>query len=251
VRTLHPCFYSFGSLIASGELIGATILNCQPRLEAPDLTSNPLTSRLPVDLFQRPIEMDEPKSFADELVRCMHTMACLASLQTELLSNPELSMTSVISLTQLSSALEHRLLRSQPPPLLYTSAVLLLYEASRLAQLMCISCIFRDFGASTATLRSLSHRLRQTLISLEPLIQNVTQLSEKRMLAWIVCVGGIASLDQDWYASRLARIMSELRVLSNEEWQALLSDFVWSPRMNNRSYNSLLEFVHCLYNAPV
>lgn len=240
MRVLHPCACFFDSLIASGDLIGATILDCQPRLEAPDLASNPLTCRLPADLHQPPMNIDDEKSFVAELFRCMRIMARLESLQTELLSNPELSMSSVNLLTQLSSAVQHRLLQSQPPPHLCPSAVLWIYKAFRLAQLVCISCIFRGFGASSATLRSLSHRLGQTLISLEPLVRDLTQLSEKRMLAWIVCVGGMASLDQHWYASRLAQLMSQLKILGDEEWEVLLSDFVWSPRMKTRSYDTLL-----------
>ncbi|OAL49303.1 hypothetical protein IQ07DRAFT_76877 [Pyrenochaeta sp. DS3sAY3a] len=200
-------------------------------------------SRLSISFPQQPISISEEKSFAAELFRCMHTMACLVSLQTELLSNPELPMSSAVLLTQLSSAVEHRLLQSRPPPSPYPSAVLLLHEAFRLSQLMCISCIFRAFGASSAILRSLSNRLSQTLTSLEPLVQNVMSLPEKRMLAWILCVGGMASSDQHWYASRLAKLLYELKISDNEEWEALLSEFVWSPRMNTRYYDILLGLV--------
>jgi hypothetical protein len=188
-------------------------------------------SRMPVTLLSEPVWVQTEQSFVDEVLRCMGALQRLVAIQTELLSSPELTTRSVMYLTQLSSSIEHRLLRCRLPPHLQTGTTFMLHEACRLAQLESIYCIFHSFGPSCVLYRSLSRRLTKTLVSLMPFTQHVRPGSETRLLIWIVCVGAMASLDRDWYADRLVYLMSELGIAGNNELQGLLEEYVWSPRM--------------------
>lgn len=171
----------------------------------------------------------------------MQFLKDLVSLKAELVREPNLSSASMIALTELSCAIEYRLLIARAPPHVGDSPEILLNKACRLALLICISYMFRTFCASPIILGSLSGRLTQLLQSNLCLLSENLDIEEKRMLLWIACIGGKAASERGLYVRIVIDMMSNLDIIPIFEMDSLLEEFVWSPHMCDQSFDMLMK----------
>lgn len=152
-----------------------------------------------------------------------------------------------MALTQLSSAVEHRLLSIQAPMTPPQSSVdsdILLHEACRLVLLIIMSSLFRNFRPHSATLRSLQTRLTQAISSLDAQQDTFpSDQSHQRIFLWVLWIGGMSSMNQEWYATRIRDLIRELRIVDIGGLRSCFEQFVWSPRMENVLCYELVERV--------
>lgn len=223
--------------------MGVAIQDSLPIFDAPDLTTNTLTSHICTQRLQQPPYITDGPSFIAETRSSMQFLKDLVSLQDELIPKPNLASSSMSALTELSAAIEYRLSIARPPPGNGDSPEILLHEACRLALLICVSYTFRSFCASTMILASLSGRLTRLLQShLSSLTKNLN-IEEKRMLLWIACVGGKPASERSLYAHLVLDMMSDINIVPIFELDALLEEFVWCPRMGDWEFDMLMEEV--------
>ncbi|KAF2471677.1 uncharacterized protein BDR25DRAFT_342371 [Lindgomyces ingoldianus] len=230
-------------LLLVGDSIRATISDSRPNLSAPDIRSNRLVAELPPSILQPAPPTIDTASLGREIRTMMGIITPLASTQLRLLKDPSTTISSVLSLTDLIVAVEHRLFNIKVPSPFPPEPQALLYDSARLALTICMSCNFRDFRPLSATLMGLQKRLMPILKSLESLYGDMTDTHQRRMLLWILWVGGIASVNQEWYAKRISVLMLELGLAEVEELRNCFREFVWSPRMDDQFSYSLWELV--------
>jgi hypothetical protein len=208
---------------------------------------NALTSCVIIDHLQKPLLLEGVQSFANEICQSMRSLADLTALQTKMFNDLTPSTSFMASLAQLSCAVEHRLLKTRLPSTLGvdTNIKFLLYEGCRLTQLICVSYILRNLRTSSTTMKHLVNRLTKTLTLLAPLFYAITDSTEKEMLLWIVCVGGIASKDQEGCARMVANLVWNQQDAAIQSVQTSISKFVWNFRMQDKSYETFMEKVRC------
>jgi hypothetical protein len=170
------------------------------------------------------------------------------------------STATMVSFSQVCSALEHRLLTlrvagwDRPSPSSPSSQPSLrdpdafIFDAARIAALMCMTHFFRQMALRAVLFTTLRRSFRENIESLEALGDageglrvgvdvgvgtGVGELS-MRLLLWACCVGGVTALDQHWFALRVHRCMDSLEIEGWGELERCLMEYVWAPKMRDQ-----------------
>lgn len=214
----------------SGDTIQAAISNRLPHLIAPSISYNAFISVLTPAMLEF-VSNTAALSFIESFHTFISLYRHLLDVQSTIFSNANTNIDSILGFTQLCVAAEHRLLSSylpmtspDPRDMLYTAAhtTLLLYS----------SLIFRNFKANSTTFISLRARLGRTLASLNA-NDGYTTLdhSEQKMLLWMLWIGGLTSSNRQLYISQIPRVLMDLGVHSWPDLKCILSDFLWTSRL--------------------
>jgi len=213
----------------SGTLIHATISGQLPLLEAPSIKSNPLIKYLPSFV---PILHTTAGSIIMEIDFLMCLYRDLANIQQELFEDSNVTSDTVSCFIELCLAVEHRTLCSYH---LFSdvtpSPQNLVYKGAHLALKLCMSLIFRNFGARSATIISLQSRLEPILIELAIEGLSTCDQHDKRVYIWTVWIGSIATQDSGGYVTQLVKALNSVSVCTWDDLRNILQQFVWGPRL--------------------
>lgn len=218
-------------------MISATVSASQPILECPVANTTPITVLDPDISFFLSRPLDDKMGlavFRSEIKGLIGLIARLNTLYSEEYDTLTSESTSMIAFIQLCSAVEHRLLSVKLPR--YENSTVrdpdvLIYDISRLALLMCMNFLFRKMSPQAVIFSSLQKRLRNNIMSLESIDESIADEGSLRSLLWAICIGGLTSADHPWFAIRIHRCMSSLKLQNWDELRLCLLDHVWVPRL--------------------
>lgn len=110
-----------------------------------------------------------------------------------------------------------------------------MYEAARLATLICINYTFRSFASHSAVITSLLSQLMKILQKvLELHMMCGTDNLQKRdleMMLWVSFVAGIHAKEKDYFGQLLSSAIVYLGLESAGEIEAVLRSFLWTDEM--------------------
>ncbi len=176
--------------------------------------------------------------FGEELMSLLHFVSELTIAQSALVHTPGVKAQEIISFNKLSSAVEHRLLsirvsshRNTPRTQLEAAV----YEACRIAALLCSNCIFRDFSPKAVAVRALREGLMLAINEIETTPTADVQDFEE-LLLWVYFIGGMLSTlaETEWFAGRVAKAMVTLGFEDWLEVEQCLTRCLWTEKMRNR-----------------
>ena len=223
----------------SGDLVHATISSAHPRLDAPDISKNPLTAIMPLGILTNTLDVNDIDSFKAEIVILIELYAHLSNIQSRILTqNPSNQDQLIPSFTQLSIALDHRLLRLGKPPSLQTG----LHTAAHTVLIICAFLIFRNFSPRSQTMKALQARLIPTLTILY-ITTGALDRQELNMSLWILWIGALGALEQEWYAPRIQRVISALGMSKWTDLKIVLECFVWNAKLEDTACWRLCDLV--------
>lgn len=140
-------------LLSSGDLISSGISSSPPMYESP-LSSSPLSeaSLLSDSSIPSPTSLSffdalpttpspHPPSYQTTILACLDAMTALHATQTALTNNPTTTLPQMIAFHKQRGTTEHTLLTLRIPT---TTPSAWMYEAARLAALICINSTFRS-----------------------------------------------------------------------------------------------------------
>ena len=189
-----------------------------------------------------------------DLLPTFHDMRCLSVVLENLNKMPKTSVMEMVSFSKMRSAVEHRLL-SLPKKFQTVDGKVRLdydYQACRTAILIFTNHVFRTFDPKVAILKILKKRLMGLIQCKEDTAEVTDDSSTAGRMLWILCLGGLLSLDHDertWFASRIAKGSLEMRVTSWTEMQEHLMKYLWVPRLYNKECRLLWEEAQRLQGA--
>jgi hypothetical protein len=216
----------------SGDLIHSVISSTPPRLPPPPTAS--IFSEYPSLHMPGPSQFTPAHFlFVTEVTTLISLYANLTSPQPHASNTPYPTPCSTLTYTQLSHALEHRLLRLTPPPTL--DPEVLLHIAAQTTLKLIASLAFRTFSPRSTALRTLQAHLTSTLVSLEASADATLDAHESHMLLWILWTGAVASTEPERYVSWILRLARRLELRTWLEMKDLLEEFVWSVRLENHA----------------
>lgn len=157
-------------------------------------------------------------------------MTALVQLQASLIHDNSRDVNVAAHLTQLFSAVEYHLVSARMPTTSPMDANILLHEASRIVLLTNLSYVQRNFPNCSTVLVTLHRRLGGTVAALEPLHQ-FDHVYSRKLLFWVLLVGGISSSHPEWYAEHIARLLVRWNVGRWEDVVGYCREFVWSERI--------------------
>lgn len=217
----------------SGDLIHATISSVHPRLKPPDISTNSLTAMMPPSILEPSLEISDVNAFKAEVETLMELYAGLSALQLRIFANLSTRTEIILPFTQLSIALEYRLLSLAMPLPRDTQSIL--YAASHTVLKICTFLMFREFSARTPTLSTLETRLRCVLTTLYESTTGTLDTKELKMLLWILWMGALAAREQEWYVSKIEELINALDIGDWSELKVVLDYHVWSTRLEGRA----------------
>jgi hypothetical protein len=171
-------------------------------------------------------------------------MSALVSLQYDILNETSGDMNTAINLTQLFSAVEYGLVSIRPTVVHSKDTNVLLHEACRLVLLTNMCYIQRDFPKCSTVLTTLHSRLTHILKVLEPFDQ-LRHEYHRKLVLWILLVGGISSLQPERYADLISRLLVQWKVAECEEVYECCREFVWSDKIASEVSYTLASEVRC------
>jgi hypothetical protein len=71
----------------------------------------------------------------------------------------------------------------------------------------------------------------------------ITGKMDRKMLLWILFVGGIASRDEERYGKMTADLLWDDGAAALQSVPSSFSQFVWSSRLEDKSYHALMDNV--------
>jgi len=222
---------------SSGDLISSAVAVTKPSLECPipdyDASNFPQELQTIVSPSIAPVN---PTSFCTDIRSLMGAAAKLATLDSALFTSITSTTSGVISLSQLCSALEHRLLSLQlvhPTQLSQRTISILVHDACRIAILISMTYHFRDFKPHSATFRSLRAQLIGIIEKIGSLDEGLLDEGLRQMLLWACWMGGMASTAHDWFPSRIQFYMQKLHYTCWEELEGCMVKFIWTLKMHD------------------
>ncbi|KAF4634145.1 hypothetical protein G7Y89_g3961 [Cudoniella acicularis] len=241
-------------LLSIGDSISAIISASEPFLDCPSPKTAPpfLQSDIGNTLtLVKPSNTNLDLSlFGAEIHSLINRISKLASLHSNSYNELTSITTAMIAFNQYCSAVEHRLLSIKISVLEHASPQnpdIFIYEAARFAGLMCMTYLFRQMMPQGEVFTSLQMSLRNCLVSLEDLELAATDESSTQLLLWACCVGGLTSVDQDWFVERIYHCMSRLSFGNWEELELCLMQYVWTPRMCTEHFVAQWREVQILF----
>jgi len=175
------------------------------------------------------------QSQEQEIINCIHALSDLAAVLNTLSNDPSTTLPQTISFHKKRGEIEHRLLSMHPPdpttsvgPVPYSknpishsaphfqqhttpeinSKILILppvYEAARLALLLCINHTFRHFNSHSPVFQTLLTQLTKIIAQITELqmLCHTTAYSQREMemMLWVGFVAGIFAREQEkkWF----------------------------------------------------
>jgi TctA family transporter len=206
-----------------------------PVLEPPDLypAASILDLEVPTTFAKPAVLKPTLSSFRTEILTLITFINTLATLHTSSLPGLTSSAETMIAFSKLCSATEHRILSVRLDKPFKTDRQhydTFVYEAARIAALMCMTYLFRQMTPRSAIFVNLQQRLRSTVTELESMIWNMNEESLK-LLLWAVCVGSLTTMEDEWYVKRIERGMIMLQIRGLAELSEFFGCFVWKERM--------------------
>jgi hypothetical protein len=208
-----------------------------PMIERPIITGSEFPN-IPPSLIRDGESTLTVVEFGEELMSLLHFMSELTIAQSALVHTPGVKAEEIIGFNKLSSAVEHRLLSIRVSPYRNSPKSQLeaaVYEACRIAALLCSNCIFRDFSPKAVAVRALREGLMLAINEIETTPAADAQDFEE-MLLWVYFIGGMlsTSAETEWFADRVAKAMT---ILGFEDWpevEQCLTRCLWTEKMQNR-----------------
>jgi hypothetical protein len=218
-------------------IISSMVACSPPIIERPTLTGSEFPD-IPSSLMHATGDVLTLLEFSEQIMNLLRFMNKLAIAYSALISTAGATVKEIVAFNKLRAAAEHKLLsiRVLPPPHPSPRNQLeaAVYEACRLTALMCSNCIFRDFLPSGAAFRILNERVILTLTEIEGFsdLDDVRDFEE--LLLWVYFIGGMISVEKEWFALRVAKSMSALRFQSWSVVENCLMRYIWAEKMRNR-----------------
>jgi hypothetical protein len=135
-------------------------------------------------------------------------------------------------LADMRNFVQHSLLSIPPSDKLLPAIPDPLYEATRLASLICSLLIVFPIHAPRAPFSELASQLQSNLSFL-----NSDKQKETELLLWILVMGAIAGMNtanRIWFVCAIREVASRLRVERWEELRGVLESFLWFGITNDR-----------------
>lgn len=190
--------------------------------------------------------------FREEIHTMIKLVAKLATLHSDRYCELTSTTAAMINFTQHSSAVEHRLLSIRVAVQDHASpqdSDFFIYEASRIATLICMTYLFRQMIPQSQILIILQKLLRDTFISIEALDRTAMTEDLVPLLLWASVMGGLVSIDQSWFAIRIHYYMLSLAE-KLEDLEIYLEKYVWTPKLRDHRFIALLLEVQALRQCP-
>ena len=236
-----PCHGPYASDHCSGDLIHSAISFVRPRLKAPDISINPLTALMPPSILEQPGDINNMREFKVEIATLLELYAKLSTLQLHVFADLSITNDIILPFMQLGIALEHRLLSLVTPQ--SRDAKIILYTASHTVLKICTFLIFHKFPVHSSTPKTPQARLRLILTTLYASTEAVFDPQELNMLLWVLWVGALTALEQEWYVPKIEGLVKALRLNYWDELKVVLKYFVWNPRLEGRACWELCDRV--------
>jgi hypothetical protein len=220
-----------------GDIIWSMVTGTLPRIERPLLTGSEFPD-IPPSLLYNADNNLTLIDFGEEIMRLIRFMSELTITQVTLIHTAGATMGEIICFNRLRSAAEHRLLsiRVLAPTQSFGSQMeAAIYESCRISTLMCSNCIFREFLPRAFAIRGLKAALLDALGEIETLGGLENALGFEELLFWVYFVGGMFSLpgDTEWFAIRVARLMSNLELEDWPDVEQSLARCLWTDKMQS------------------
>jgi hypothetical protein len=214
-------------------LISSAVSDSIPTLERPNIDAAAMALGLEIPgTFARPVESSpDLPSFRVEILTLIDVIKMLAALHANSVDTIIASTDNMIAFSQVCSAVEHRLLSVRTRE---TQANALAYEAVRIAELMCMTYLFRKMNQTAAINLNLHKRFRAAINGLENWSTVVTDEETMRLLLWALSVASLTALDPAWFVDPIRWGILILEIGNLDELRNFLGFFVWTSRMTVR-----------------
>ncbi|KAE9381919.1 hypothetical protein N431DRAFT_425487 [Stipitochalara longipes BDJ] len=226
-------------LLTLGNIIWSMVAGTPPMIERPTLIGFEFPDIPPSLIVHNTGSTLTVVEFGEELMSLLRFMSELTIAQSALVHTPGVTAEEIIGFNKLRSAVEHRLLSIRASILHTTSPTgqleATVYEACRIAALLCSNCIFRDFKPNAVAVRGLKKALMPALNDIETNLAAEAHDFEE-MLLWVYFIGGMLSIptETEWFASRVAKAMASLNIEDWAEVERCLMRCLWTEKMQNK-----------------
>ena len=154
------------------------------------------------------------------------------------------SATAIFCYNKLRSTIEHRLLSlpSQRDFHVGTPQEWHVEESCRVATLIYINYVLREFHYSFALLKVLKRKLMDECEEHGRSGGDVTDEDELELLLWSLCMGAVLALDEceeDWFAERVAKAVVRMGLEGWLEVEVCLMRVLWVKRMSDMLHGKL------------
>jgi hypothetical protein len=178
----------------------------------------------------------------------------LAAVQSHLSCHRGVTISEIKTFNHIRTAVEYHLLTMNITAKLIMNwndqTYCSLYESCRLALLIGINCIFREFHRSnSAVMLSLGLRLSQSLKAIGEVEEKYLLAQDREMLLWISFIGGMMafpSAHMRWFTERIVRLMTALTLKSWKEVETALSRYFWPRKLRNKQCITLWQDIERL-----
>ena len=211
-------------------MISAAVFDTLPILERPnvDAAATILGVEIP-NTFAKPIESSlSLPAFRIEILTLIPFINKLAAVHADSPNNLTASTDNMIAFSKICSAVEHRLLSVRTYD---THPDALVCEATRIAELMCMTYLFRNMTRTASINVGLHRRLGTTVDAIETWSIATINVDTTRLLLWAISIGSLTALESAWFVRQIKRGIRILEVSNLDELNSCLSRFVWTSSM--------------------
>ncbi|KUJ08251.1 uncharacterized protein LY89DRAFT_725168 [Mollisia scopiformis] len=242
-------------LLTLGNIIWSMVVGTPPTIERPTLTGSEFPN-IPPSLIRDTSNTLAVLEFGEDIMTLLRFMSELTIAQSTMIYTQGVIAEEIIVFNKLRAAAEHRLLSLRViTPIEFPKKQLeaAVYEACRVAALMCSNCIFREFIPRAVAFRGLRKAFALALTEIETFGDLEDPQDFEELLPWIYFIGGMLSspAETEGYALRVSKSMSNLGFKDWAEVENCLARCLWSEKMQNKYCFAFWEMVKKYNDIPL